>query len=54
MGISGLLPMLKSVIDQVNISKYEGKIVGIDASGWLYKGAYSCAKDLVLGIETDV
>lgn len=54
MGVQGLLPMLKSVMDQVNIAKYRGKIAGIDASGWLYKGCYSCAQDIVEGKETDV
>ncbi|CAH0520531.1 unnamed protein product [Peronospora belbahrii] len=53
MGVQGLLPVLKSVMDQVHVSKYSGKTVGIDASGWLYKGAYSCPVDLVLGRRTD-
>lgn len=51
MGIAGLLPALKSVMDQVHIAKYAGKTVGIDASGWLYKGAYSCPMDVVLHNE---
>lgn len=54
MGVQGLLPMLKSVMDQVNVAKYKGKTVGIDAAGWLYKGCYSCATDVVLGKDTDV
>ncbi|KAG6620339.1 putative exonuclease 1 [Phytophthora cinnamomi] len=53
MGVTGLLPVLKSVTDQVHVSKYAGKTVGVDASGWLYKGAYSCPVDLVLGRPTD-
>ncbi|KAE8989144.1 hypothetical protein PF004_g15019 [Phytophthora fragariae] len=53
MGVTGLLPVLKSVTDQVHVSKYAGKTVGVDASGWLYKGAYSCPLDLVLGRPTD-
>ncbi|RLN76560.1 hypothetical protein BBJ28_00025242, partial [Nothophytophthora sp. Chile5] len=44
---------LKSVVDQVHISKYAGKTVAIDAAGWLYKGAYSCPVDLVVGASTD-
>lgn len=48
MGITGLLPALKSVTHQVHIAKYAGKIVGIDAAGWLYRGAYSCPMDVVL------
>lgn len=53
MGVHGLLPQLKSVLDQVHISKYSGKRAGIDGCSWLYKGAYSCAADLVLGRDTD-
>ncbi|POM69416.1 nuclease 1 [Phytophthora palmivora] len=53
MGVAGLLPVLKSVTDQVHVSKYAGKTAGVDASGWLYKGAYSCAVDLVLERKTD-
>jgi hypothetical protein len=48
MGVAGLLPALKSVMDQVHIAKYAQKTVGIDAAGWLYKGAYSCPMDVVL------
>jgi exonuclease-1 len=29
--------------------RYRGKKAGIDAYGWLYKGAYSCATELALG-----
>lgn len=48
MGITGLLPALKSVTHQVHIGKYAGKTAGIDAAGWLYRGAYSCPVDVVL------
>jgi exonuclease 1 len=54
MGVQALLPMLKSVMDHVNVAKYRGKTVGIDAAGWLYKGCYSCAVDVVQGKDTDV
>ncbi|OWZ10160.1 uclease 1 [Phytophthora megakarya] len=53
MGVAGLLPVLKSVTDQVHVSKYAGKTAGVDASGWLYKGAYSCAVDLLKDRKTD-
>lgn len=48
MGVAGLLPALKSVTQQVHVAKFAGKTVGIDAAGWLYRGAYSCAADVVL------
>ena len=44
--MQGLLPVLKSVTDQVHVSKYAEMIVGVDASGWLYKGV-----DLVFGAD---
>lgn len=53
MGVQGLLPIFKRVMDPVHVSKYAGKTVGVDASGWLYKGAYSCPIDLVLDRPTD-
>jgi len=53
MGVTGLLPVIKSVMDEVHVSKYAGKTVGVDASSWLYKGAYSCPVDLFLGQPTD-
>ena len=49
MGISGLLPQLKSVTNAVNVSTYKGMTVGIDASCWLHKGVYGCATQLALG-----
>ncbi|OQR98931.1 exonuclease 1 [Thraustotheca clavata] len=33
----------------MSCNRYRGKRVGIDAYGWLYKGAYSCAVELGLG-----
>ncbi|KAG5518137.1 hypothetical protein PMAC_003323 [Pneumocystis sp. 'macacae'] len=53
MGISGLLPLLKSIQVKTHIKQYSGKTIGIDAYIWLYKGAFSCAWDLALGISTE-
>ncbi|KDO26486.1 hypothetical protein SPRG_08289 [Saprolegnia parasitica CBS 223.65] len=54
MGVSDLLPKLKSIISMTHISKYRGKRAAIDASGWLYKGAYTCVVELGLGtLESD-
>jgi len=52
MGISGLLPLLKSIQVNTHIKQYAGKIVGIDAYVWLHKGAFACAWDLALGNPT--
>ena len=53
MGISGLLPLLKSISRTVHVGIYSGKTVAIDAYSWLHKGAYSCSLDLVTGNMTD-
>lgn len=46
MGITGLLPLLKSVTKQVHLEDYAGQTVAIDAYSWLHKGVYSCVADL--------
>ena len=53
MGIQGLLPFLKKIHDPINIAKFVGCTVAIDAYCWLHKGAFSCAEKLVLGEKTD-
>ncbi|EMR08417.1 hypothetical protein PNEG_03253 [Pneumocystis murina B123] len=53
MGISGLLPLLKSIQVKTHIKQYSGKTIGVDAYIWLYKGAFSCAWDLALGELTE-
>ena len=52
MGISGLLPLLKSIQVNTHIKQYAGKVVGVDAYVWLHRGAFSCAWDLALGNPT--
>ena len=49
MGITGLLPFLKTIQRQVNISLFRGKKVAVDAYCWLHRGAYSCPMELVMG-----
>ncbi|KAE8673819.1 Alpha dioxygenase, DOX2 [Hibiscus syriacus] len=41
MGFNGLLRFVKPFIELVNIKKYAGKRVGIDAYSWLHKGESS-------------
>ena len=53
MGVSGLLPQLKSITKKTHLSKYSGKRVAVDAYGFLHRGAYSCARELVEGLPTD-
>ncbi|CAM9465207.1 unnamed protein product [Scytosiphon promiscuus] len=53
MGISGLLPFLKSVTYPIHISEYRGLTAGIDAYCWLHRGAFSCGTELCTGVATD-
>jgi exonuclease 1 len=52
MGITGLLSSLRSIISRVHVSKYKGLKVGIDAHCWLYRGSFSCSKEITEGIKT--
>ncbi|KAH7155202.1 PIN domain-like protein [Dactylonectria estremocensis] len=46
MGVSGLLPLLKSIQKPVELKSYAGQTLGVDAYGWLHRAAYSCALEL--------
>eukprot|EP00898_Chlorokybus_atmophyticus_P007678 jgi/Chlat1/7911/Chrsp68S09180 len=46
MGISGLLPNLKSIAVSRHLSAYAGKRIAVDSFCWLHRAALSCAKDL--------
>ncbi|KAF9767401.1 hypothetical protein IL306_000045 [Fusarium sp. DS 682] len=46
MGVTGLLPLLKSIQKPTQLKKYEGQILGVDAYGWLHRAAYCCALEL--------
>ncbi|ORY79535.1 PIN domain-like protein [Protomyces lactucae-debilis] len=52
MGISGLLPALKSITQDAHLRNYAGHTLGVDAYVWLHRGAFSCAWDLSNGIPT--
>lgn len=53
MGITGLLPCLKSLVRRVHIGEYQGKKVAVDGYCWLHKGAYACSRELCEGEYTD-
>ena len=53
MGISGLLPVFKSITKPVHIREYSGKKAAVDIYSWLHKGAFGCSKDLIDGTPTD-
>ncbi|KAF2459642.1 hypothetical protein BDY21DRAFT_194417 [Lineolata rhizophorae] len=51
MGISGLLPLLKSIHKPCNLKEFSGQTIGVDAYGWLHRGLLPCAIDIALGKE---
>jgi 5'-3' exonuclease len=53
MGISGLLPQLKSITTHVNVSKYAGQTMAVDGYVWLHRGVFTCCEELCLGKPTD-
>ncbi|RUP44579.1 PIN domain-like protein [Jimgerdemannia flammicorona] len=46
MGITGLLPLTKSIQFNIHVKEYAGKTVAVDAYVWLHEGALSCAREL--------
>ncbi|KAK4242866.1 hypothetical protein C8A03DRAFT_28865 [Achaetomium macrosporum] len=52
MGISGLLPLLKSIQRPTELKKYAGETFGVDGYGWLHRGAVACAIELAQGKPT--
>ncbi|KAI8626154.1 hypothetical protein F5Y19DRAFT_228433 [Xylariaceae sp. FL1651] len=52
MGIQGLLPLLKSIHRPTELKKFSGETFGVDAYGWLHRGAISCAIELAQGKST--
>lgn len=52
MGIQGLLPLLKSIMNPIHIKELEGCFVAVDTYSWLHKGALSCSTDLCKGQPT--
>lgn len=52
MGIQGLLPLLKSIHKPTKLERYSGETFGVDAYGWLHRGAIACAIELAQGKPT--
>lgn len=52
MGINGLLPVVKPICERKHIDTFAQRRVGVDASGWLHRGAFSCATELATGAPT--
>ncbi|KAG0467886.1 hypothetical protein HPP92_017214 [Vanilla planifolia] len=52
MGIHGLLPLLRSIMQPIHAQDLRGQTVAVDTYCWLHKGAVSCSVDLCKGIPT--
>ncbi|KAJ6582898.1 exodeoxyribonuclease 1 [Mycena vulgaris] len=52
MGISGLLPALKSISTQKHLSEFAGQTLAVDAYVWLHRGVFNCATELATGKDT--
>ncbi|KAF8137611.1 PIN domain-like protein [Boletus edulis] len=52
MGISGLLPLLKSIQVNKHLSDFAGQTLAVDAYVWLHRGVYGCATELATGKKT--
>jgi len=52
MGVSGLLPLLKSIHKHTTLKNYGGQTLGVDAFGWLHRGAVACSYQLGFDIPT--
>ena len=54
MGIQNLHKLLQPAAKKVNLDmSWKGHRVGVDAMCWMHRGAYACAYELILGMETD-
>ncbi|KAH9113826.1 hypothetical protein LEN26_007237 [Aphanomyces euteiches] len=53
MGISNLLPQLKSIAEETTLHKFKGKTIAVDGYVWLHRGVYSCSQELCLGQDSD-
>ncbi|KAK9235671.1 hypothetical protein V1525DRAFT_380985 [Lipomyces kononenkoae] len=52
MGISGLLPLLKSIHQPTHVKEFAGQVIAVDAYVWLHRGAIACATDIAFGNHT--
>ncbi|KAF3025045.1 Rad2 nuclease [Neopestalotiopsis sp. 37M] len=52
MGVSGLLPLLKSIQRPTELKQHAGETFAVDAYGWLHRGSISCAIELAQGKPT--
>jgi len=54
MGIQGLLPVLKSIIQHTHLRELRGLRTCVDGYSWLHKGSVACATELCMGEDSDL
>mmetsp|Transcript_15997 Transcript_15997/g.24120 ORF Transcript_15997/g.24120 Transcript_15997/m.24120 type:complete len:733 (+) Transcript_15997:3-2201(+) len=47
MGIQGLLPLVRPVVQSAHISKFRGRRVAVDTYSWIHKAVYGSVEDLI-------
>ncbi|KAG6899331.1 hypothetical protein C0993_011185 [Termitomyces sp. T159_Od127] len=52
MGITGLLPALKTIQVTKQLKEFSGKTIAVDAYVWLHRGVHTCATELATGKPT--
>jgi exonuclease 1 len=53
MGISGLLPKLRSITTRCHVRELAGQKVAVDGYCWMHRAAYSCAMEIATGRPTE-
>lgn len=51
MGITGLIPMVSSAMEEVQLKKLSGSVVAISGHSWIFKSLINYTMDLVEGTE---
>ena len=54
MGIPGLLPVLKSIVQSTHLRELKGLRCAVDGYAWLHRGSSACSTELVTGKGSDV
>lgn len=52
MGVTGLLPVLKSIQDTKSLREYSGQCLAIDGYAWLHRAVFSCTYELTHDVPT--
>ena len=53
MGITNLLPNLRSATTAVSLDDLDGKILAVDGFSWLHQSVFICPEELSLNLPTN-